>query len=342
MKQIVGVFIKDSHLTEDTIDQNKSIYQQALNLCTKHKCPLFNAGDVFTERKSQPLVLLNAFEDILESYQYAGVRIHLIPGNHDKVDQEDERSYINAFKNYPNLHLYQRETSLEFANNVVVHFIPYFKENGSYLERLESLKRVEGKFNLCLTHIAVESVRNNDGTLVQNQIKKELFEKFDLTMVGHYHDESWIGDKIWYFPGCKQKNFGENNRKGFVLLYNDGSYDFIKSQFQEYIQVKLDILDVEGIKKAQEKYQYSTEKVKFVFKGDKAELMHVDKAKFESLGINVDFEKDSAVPLNADDLVQKANHLSFNRGNIFEAFDTFCETKHIEDNSIGKTYLEKI
>ena len=149
MKQLIGVFMKDSHLTEETIEINKSIFEQAIALCVKHNCPLFHGGDVFTERKSQSLAVLYAFGEILELLKQNNVYMHIVPGNHDKVDQDSKISYLDPFENHSNITLYKTQTSVPFTNDVFIHFLPYFKENASYVERLELLQPFRRKFNLC-------------------------------------------------------------------------------------------------------------------------------------------------------------------------------------------------
>ena len=352
-KKLIGVFIKDTHLSENTVDVNKSIFNQAIQLCKKYKVPLFHGGDIFTSRKSQSLSVLNTFRDILFDLQQNCVHMHVIAGNHDKTDQEDERSYINAFEKHPNIILYPKQESVEFENDVVIHFMPYFLEKGSYKERLQTLKAKKDKFNLCLTHISVTGVKNNDGSSVENDISQNLFDKFDLTMVAHYHDESWIGSKIWYYPSSYQANYGETTKKGFVLLYSDGSHEFVQSKFKKFIKVKIDIADEKAIKTAEKKYNNCDDNVRFVFEGDEAELKKVSKEKYAALGVEVTFNKNSDSPLYTDGLLDKdgkgvisdtalKNSVSFNRSNLIDGFKTFCELKHIEDFSIGEKYIKQI
>lgn len=337
----IGVFIKDTHLSQKSLKINQSIFKQAIDLCKKLKTPLFHAGDVFTARASQPLEMLNAFRDILSNLEDNNIYMHIIAGNHDKVNQEDERSYISAFEKHPNIKLYSKQETVDFGD-IVIHFMPYFLENGSYSERLETLKPIKDKYNICLTHISVNGVKNNDGSEVENGIGKKAFDKFDLTMIAHYHDESWIGKKIWYYPGTYQANFGETTKKGFIILYNDNTFEFIQSVFPQFIKVKLNITDQKAIKQAEKELKNSPHNVRFVFEGEEAELKNVDKEKYSALGIDVIFNKDSATPLNNEGLVERASSISFDRSNVQSAFETFCQTKHIEDNSIGLEYLKKI
>ena len=338
----ITVLLKDTHLKEDNITLVESIFIQAIELCQVRGIKkISHAGDFFTSRKAQSLDILNAADRIFRRIRECGIDMDIIPGNHCKTSLTDMSSYLDIFREV--VHVIP-EYECIVIEGISLHFLPYFKEDEGYIDRLLAIKQDldKSKKNVLITHIAVNGVANNDRSLVENNLTKDLFDDFDMTFIAHYHDESWIGDKIHYFPSNYQANYGETTKKGFTILYDDLSTEFIESVFPKYIQVKLDIADQEKIKEAQLKYKNSPDNVRFIFLGEEAELKSVNKEKFAELGIEVTFNKDSAVPMNADDLVKKAGSVSFDRSNINEAFETFCQTKHIEDNSIGKSYLEKI
>ena len=332
----IGIFIKDTHLSKNTIEINKSIFKQAKEQAIKYGVDIFHGGDIFSSRNAQPLDTLNTFHEILEDL--GKVNIHCIQGNHDLVDQESEVSYLTVYKNHPNFNLYSKESIL-VCDKVAIHFLPYFKESGSYLDRLKSIDTLSGRKNLLLTHIAVSGVRNNDYSEVENCLKKELFDKFDISMVGHYHDESWIGDKIWYFPGAYQANFGETNKKGCILMYDDLSYDFIKFEFPEYIKIKIDISDDKALKKFEKEHSNSNDNIRITLIGDEHQLASVNKEKYADIGIDVKFEKNiSITELSA----LSSKESVFDRSNIPEAFSRFCEANKYESSKISDNYLNSI
>lgn len=344
MNTPIAVLLKDTHLKESNIELVTSIFSQAISLCKeKNINRIFHAGDFFTARKSQSLEVLNAANYIFKMVKSEGIDMYIVAGNHDKTDLTSERSYLDIFDNYATVIPDYSCLSIN-DGGINIHFLPYFKEDDGYIGRLlEISSNVEKTTkNVLITHIAVTGVSNNDGSLVENCLNKELFDPFDITFIAHYHDESWIGGKIHYFPSNYQANFGETLKKGFTILYDDLSTSFHESNFPKYIKVKLDPTDDKSIKEAQKIHQNSSDNVRFVFEGEEAELKTIDKEKYSLLGIGVEFKKDSAVPLESKDLVEKANSISFNRSNVEEAFEVFCQTKHIKDNSIGKSYLKQI
>lgn len=198
-------------------------------------------GDLFDNRKAQKLSVLSSMKKILKNCP-----MMIIPGNHDKYDQSDRSSYIDMYDNVANViddgHFVEVN-----GGKILLCFMPFFT-NDVYIEKLEKLKQnINDSYKkvFLFTHIAINGVRNNDGSLVDNGIKLSMFTEFDHVFVGHYHNKSKVGKNITYIGSAFQSNYGEDNNKGFTLLYEDGSTTFIKSKFPEYVVYKLDVDEIE-------------------------------------------------------------------------------------------------
>lgn len=353
----LALILTDTHLKEDNTELVTDIWKQAVFYCkSKNIKKILFGGDFFTARKAQPLSVLFTAGEIFKMVRNSGIELICIPGNHDKVDYTSEESYLDVFDGH--FILVKGYSFIQATDDLIIHLIPFFKENDGYpiyLQKavehitvinsgglLKSKSEIPKYKHILLTHVAINGVRNNDYSVVENDLDKKNFKVFHSVFVGHYHNQSQIGKNIYYIGSAYQSNFGEDNKKGFTILNDDGSHEFVKSQFQEFIKIKIDITDTKELKKLEQEHKNSKENVRFVFEGEEAELKNVNKEKYSALGIDVTFNKDSAVPLNHDGLVAKASSISFDRSNIEEAFNTFCETKHIEDNSIGLEYLKKM
>lgn len=337
-KKAIGVILTDTHLEKSTIEINKSIYKQAIDLCIQLNTPLFHAGDIFTARSAQPLEVLQAFNDILTMLSDTGIKMTVIPGNHDKTDLNSRTSYLNPFSHNPNLRLINQHYYIDLVD-LRIHFIPYFKEDGLYIGELQkSVNELSlSTSNVLITHVSVNGVKNNDGSEVVNGIAKDAFNSFDKVFVGHYHNQSQIGENIFYIGSAYQANFGENNQKGFTVLYNDGSHEFIKSVFPEYIKVVIDIEDEVGLKKLQKEHADSLNNVRFVIKGDSSKLATIKKEKFAALGIDIKFESNE---VNTNLMMASNNEfVSFDRSSIKDAYEKFCILNEITDKEFG---LEKL
>jgi len=90
-------------------------------------------------------------------------------------------------------------------------------------------------------------VRNNDGSIVEGDVEESYFDSFDLVASGHYHDWSEIGENIVYFRSAYQANFGEDDNKGFTVVYDDCSLEYIQSKFPIYRKIIIDMNDTESM-----------------------------------------------------------------------------------------------
>lgn len=351
MTKPIALVLTDTHLHEGNIELVTDIWNQAILKCKELKITqIFFAGDFFTSRKGQSLAVDNAGRNIINNVVKSKINLFAIAGNHDKVDLNSKNSYLDEYANRDFVKIYTEYNSLQLSDKLIIHWIPYFKEHDLYPEQLDLAvkntirlkKDFEKAYHLLITHVAVSGVRNNDGSQIENHLTGTQFSHFDEVWVGHYHNKSFVEPNVHYIGSAYQSNYGEDVEKGFTVLNDDGSSYFIQSKFKQYIKLKLDITDEKAIKAAEKQYKNSDDNIRFVFEGEEAELKNVNKEKFASLGIEVTFNKDSAVPLDNEGLVEKATSVSFDRQGIDKAFETFCEMKHIEDNSIGLKYLKQI
>lgn len=240
-KKPVGVLITDTHLSLKTIDVNRSVWRQADELAQELDVPIFHGGDILESRKSQPQEVFNVLDDIISKTKS---NIYSIVGNHDKTDTKLEDSFLDQFRHFPNFNLIEHINTQTF-NNIGVCFLSFFDEKINYLDFLEDLIRFDEKFKngsskILITHCAIEGVKNNDGSVVQEGgVKQLFFNKFDKVLVGHYHDYQKISDKIIYVGAAYQANFGEDERKGATIIYDDATIEFHPFEFPTYNNIQV-------------------------------------------------------------------------------------------------------
>ena len=220
-RKAVAVLVNDIHLDKGNGELIKDIFlNQLINLCLSKKIDnIFIGGDVFTNRSGQPLTCLTVWKEILEGVKEKGIRIHVIPGNHDKTDADDERSYLDI---YSGQFLYRNAVCRNFDGLDVI-FIPYFKDE-KWLEEFQRVDCKRDKDNpaVLITHMGFDGVRNNDGGLVQSSIKPSMFKDYSKVLIGHYHDASKLSSNVFYTGSAYQNNYGESvTDKGFTVILLD-------------------------------------------------------------------------------------------------------------------------
>lgn len=248
----IAVWITDTHLSENTVEINLSIFGQVFDFCdtNDHRIVMLG-GDVFTSRKGQSEIVLNTFKKILDDAHKRNIRLIAIAGNHDKTDYTSPSSFLDPFDGHPALSVINPYGSLHLENGVDVHLLPYYDERLTYVSYLEKIQTNPTKTNILLTHVAIDGVTDNSGSKVANEIPQSLFDRFDVVFVGHYHNRQIIGSRnhIVYTGSGYPANFGEDSEKGAVLLYDTGEYEFIPLHFPQYAtgELLIDDLDQEFI-----------------------------------------------------------------------------------------------
>lgn len=342
MKKIISLLITDTHLSIDNIDLIIDIFSQALSICKKKGIKrIIHSGDWFNNRQGQPDYLLAMKKSMIEMINDSNIVVNTIPGNHDKTNLDSFLSYLTVFdseqfrvhdgenRKYRELH---KSTG---STDVYMHFLPYFKSE-KYLQQLDIVKKdvVKGKKNVLFTHIGVNGVRNNDGSLVDGDIKTNLFSMFDKVFVGHYHDSSKLGKNIYYLGSGYQANYGERmDDKGFHILYDDLSTEFVPSKFPRYFKVKLDAGDKKNIKNSVELYsshKYEKDFIRFVFSGNQTDIDNVKSnlSIFTNAGIEVKFESDEHN--DAINSVANDEFIEFNPKTIKREFLQYCVGNKID------------
>lgn len=337
MKKPFAIYLTDVHLTKDNTALVRNIFKQAIAKCKKLGInTIFCGGDIFTNRQAQPLGALLAFIDILELLLKENIVLYSIPGNHDKTDLDADVSYLDVYKAFSNFRVFQNSSSGIFDKDklVRVFFVPYFKPEKYLKELTEAVKNVKkDKVNFLITHIGVDGVKNNDGSLVDNGIPANLFSVFDKVLIGHYHDASKLGKNVYYTGSCYQANFGENiDDKGFTILYTDGSIEHVKTAFPRFIKVKLEASDISNIENSIELYtseKFKEDKVRFIFNGKKEniDLVKANANQFKEKGIDVKYEADEIVE-NVEN-VENGEFVEFNRKSIVKDFNDYCKFNKI-------------
>jgi exonuclease SbcD len=366
-KEPAALVVNDVHLHLTTLETGKDVLAQAVALCTDLgiKYLILN-GDLFTERKGQPLEVLLAALWFKQLCFDTGLTVLAIPGNHDKTDQESEDSFLDLFHG-GDFHVFRKESVVLLkgaaGTTLRVWLLPYFSENGSLPERLNNLvhqlcdqkdddQRNEGLVddgwhinqNVLCMHAAVSGVRNNDGSEVKNNLTTQLFNLFTSVVVGHYHNYSRLGENIHYTGSAYPRNHGEDNDKGFTIVYVDGSLKRVKAVFPEYNSYELSPAELtpEMIQSLRIEKESVSNNLRVIVRATKAELKSYDLAPLLNLGIEAKkkpLELDEAIEAAAENRVE-----SHTVQTLHEQFNHFATSSGYSDELTeeGRNILSKL
>lgn len=338
------LMLNDIHIGKENIPDFMINWNEALDICERldiHKIAL--CGDLFLSRAAQTLDVLLAVHDAMLLANKQGVHITLANGNHCKINQESERGYCHILDQHPNIYVVNDYVSLPIGDGVVLHMIAYFPENGSFCDKLDVVKAIADpdKRNFLYIHEGINGALSQPS---DNELPTKIFRGFEKVFVGHYHNRCIIPKtSIEYIGSSRQFNFGEDEEKGYTVLYSDGSHEFIKNQVNTRYRVididadkvdvhLMDLLDeikADGRYKVKVRVHSSPTKASTI---NKTELLAAGASKVEVVVEEVDVEE----------VVSSSLFEKFDREKIRESYKEFCVQKEIEDVELGLSYLSKI
>ena len=337
MKKVVGIFVTDTHLDKGNGGLVKDIFDQLISLCKEYKTNrIFHGGDVFTNRSGQPLQCLTDWKDILKKLSQNKIELHVIPGNHDKTDSDDERSYLDVYTE-PCVHLY-RSADAKLIGGVCFAFIPFFRDE-KWLEEYQRVTEymadmsdaIDESPRILIAHSGFDGVRNNDGTRVESIIKPSMFKQWTKVLIGHYHNASELADNVIYPGSAYQNNYGENiTDKGFTIIFEDGSTKFVPSKFPKYIKHVIDAKDKDTLRNLIDQYDDENRKdyIRFVFTGKKEDCQLINIAEIQGkYGIDCKFQATETA--EAMQISQEDSVFAYDKKSIIKDFIKFCSENNI-------------
>ena len=341
------LLLNDIHISKDNIPAFKANWQEAIDICRKMDVKeIAIGGDLFFSRAAQTLDVLLAVHDALLTAAEHGIHVTIAEGNHDKVNQENERGYCHVFDQHSNVLVCDEYVSLPLGDDCrfVLHMMGYFPEDGSFCTRLDRLKEEAldpKRLNFLYIHEGI------NGALAQpndKELPAKIFEDFDKVFVGHYHNRTIIDKtRIEYIGSSRQHNFGEDEEKGYTVIYTDGSHEFIKNK----VNTRYRVIDVSaeraGLHLMDELREIDADgryKVKVRVHAPQAAMKSVDKAALLDAGatkVELIADDEEILEVAASSLFEK-----FDSHRIRETYEEFCREKQIDDVAIGLEYLSKI
>jgi exonuclease SbcD len=160
-------------------------------------------------------------------------------------------------------------------------------------------------------------------------INEKLLSKWKKTYLGHYHNHHEITKDIVHLPSLRKGNFGEDNNKGFSILYNDLSYEIIKGKFREFLKIVIDLDDitVSELNELIKTHQNSSDSIRFEFTGEESKLKALDKTQFKGTGIDVKIKYDVKYDYTDSNIELPTVTERYSKSDIKKTFKQFCEDK---------------
>lgn len=337
------LLLNDMHVSKEDVAAFGRNWAEALELCTERGIPqIALGGDLFQSRTAQTLDVLLSVHDALLAAHRSGIRVTLAEGNHCKVDQEALRGYCHVFDQHPDVAVVDDFLTLEDpAWDFALHMMSYFPEDGSFSQRLQALVAgglTKGKLNYLYIH---EGVNGALATPAPQELPAHIFSPFDRVFAGHYHNRAVVpGTRIEYIGSSRQFNFGEDEEKGYTILYTDGSSEFVRNRANlryRTLDVAAEDVDTPLFDRIDEMRDEGRCRIRVRVAASATDT--VDRRRLLEAGagkVEVVVRDAPQVQAPEEDVLEK-----FDAERLRRAYGEFCAARSI-DQALGMSYLAKI
>ena len=279
------------------------------------------AGDLFDSRTMQRLKVLQTFDKMLENSSKAGITIDLISGNHDKTIYASYDSFLEQYRYHPGVNYYRGITELEYEG-IKFTYAPFFSDD-MLIPMLEESKGGD----VLVSHFEMQGSTHLGKVVEKSVINEKFLSKWKKVYLGHYHNHHEITKDIVHLPAFIQASFGEDDNKGFSVLYDDLSYSIIKGRFRSFkkVSINLDTITPSGIKELLRTHENSPNSIRFEISGSESKVKAFDVSIFKDTNIDVKKKYEQKFDYEEDEkpsIIEK-----FDKASVQESFEKFCEQK---------------
>lgn len=203
---------------------------------------VLHLGDTFDRRKYVNFSTLNTWRKrIFSRLNEMCDRVDILIGNHDTYYKETNsvNSVVELLSTYEKFNIYENAKEV-FVDKLKVLYVPWIcSENEA--DTLSLIERTEAK--VCMGHLELCGFEMYAGKLSEGGMNANTFDKFYMTLSGHYHQKSSKGGihylgapypMMWGDYGCQrgfhvldtdtlEMTFIQNTQEMFHKLYYDDS-----------------------------------------------------------------------------------------------------------------------
>ena len=197
-------------------------------------------GDVVDRRRFINFVTLsNLRRRFISRLKAMNVELHVIVGNHDVPyrNTNDINAIAELFSAHDNIKIYSNPEEVLFDKTLVA-FIPWI--NNTNLP--DTIKFIEKcKSTVCFGHFELAGFEMDRGVVCQDGLDKRIFNKFDMTLTGHFHHPSTDGF-ITYLGNTYEMTWADYaDARGFHILDTDTlDLEFIQNPYHMFHKIVYD------------------------------------------------------------------------------------------------------
>lgn len=331
--------MNDLHITKDNTLEYEKNWDEALAVCNKYGITkMFIGGDVFTTRSAQSLYPMLVVGQCFHKAAAYGVKeINVAFGNHDCPVYGEDANWLDLYSDIVNV---GKKWVFEEMGEKVLAMCSYYPEETMMPDLLKSLDYWLSENGYSSSDAVVYLHSGVHGALgdfdVPNEIPQNLLTKYFRVLCAHYHNRTVIeGTDIEYIGSSRAHNFGEDDKKGYTLLYPNGETLFVQNEVNTRYVTDDVTLDELGAWRKSYDDRY---KIRLRIHCNASEVETIDRDSLMERGANkIEFVTEKIQAIKAE---QSNIEEIFDNKNLQMEYEAFCREKVI-DSRFGMNYLAK-
>ena len=230
MKKPVAVLTSDIHFSLSTLDLATAVFKMALEKAAKLKVPLYDLGDITNDKANLRAEVMNELLALMHYAKNLKVPVTLLVGNHSLINERSEANALEFLSPYAYI-------ASEAQDDDGIILLPY-QSNSKDITRCLELK---GSNKLIFAHQGLTGALPGHYTMDHSAVSKTALPANITVFSGHYHNGQTINlpnGGTWTYVGNPYTlTFGEANDtpKGFIVLYDDNSFDRIPCNLRKHV-----------------------------------------------------------------------------------------------------------
>jgi DNA repair exonuclease SbcCD nuclease subunit len=205
---------------------------------------IIHLGDVVDRRKHINFLTANRLRsDFFDQLHDKGINGTFIVGNHDTYYKNINS--VNALTElldgkYPNIALHIDPVEL-IIDNCKILLLPWICADN----RENSMQLIQNSnARICMGHLEIEGFEMYKGSVSLHGEKKTTFDKFELTLSGHYHHRSTDGSIVYLGAHSEFTWSDYNDPRGFHILdTNTLDLTFVENPYKMFKKIWYDDTD---------------------------------------------------------------------------------------------------
>jgi len=211
---------------------------EVIDYCTENAITeIWLTGDVFEVRKSTQTFVLNyAKKHFFDRLLDLDIQVKTIVGNHDSVYRDTlfPNSIDVNLSIYKNIEIFNTVAEMQISDKNSILMVPWIcRENEE--EIMESIHTTD--CNVVLGHFEVKGARM-EGAVCEDGMELSVFEKFDLSLSGHFHVRGTYGNMEYVGTPYEMSWADYGEVKGFHVLDTEKlTLDFVPNPHRLYYKI---------------------------------------------------------------------------------------------------------